>query len=104
MTEQVKRSSKTGQNIIIGLVILLAIVHQDFWFWDSNTQVLGFMPIGLAYHAFYSLLAAALWVLAIKIAWPHDLERLAEDTPAANQTKDGTDIHEADSSDGVGEV
>ena len=34
----------------------------------------GFMPIGLFYHACYSLVAATLcWFFAIKFAWPKEL-------------------------------
>ncbi|MGB6045566.1 MAG: DUF3311 domain-containing protein [Pirellulales bacterium] len=73
-------SSSGGRNLIIILVVVMAILHQDFWFWDDATLVFGFMPIGLAYHAFYSIAAACLWALAIKIAWPHHLEALAEET------------------------
>jgi len=104
MDKPIKRSSTTGRNIIILLAILLGILHQDFWFWDSDTMVMGFMPIGLAYHALYSIMAAALWALAIKIAWPYDLERLAEDTPSANKPKEGFDAEEAEDADGVGEM
>ena len=75
------KSSKGGRNLIILLAIVLAVIHQDFWFWDDNSLVLGFMPIGLAYHAMYSIVAACLWGLAIKIAWPHELEALAAESP-----------------------
>ena len=73
-------SSTVGRNLIFVLAITLAVLHQDFWFWDSQTLVFGFMPIGLAYHAMYSIAAACLWALAIKIAWPHHLEAFAEET------------------------
>jgi hypothetical protein len=73
-------SSTAGRNLIIILAVGLAILHQDFWLWDNPTLIFGFMPIGLAYHAMYSIAAACLWALAIKIAWPHHLEALAEET------------------------
>jgi hypothetical protein len=69
------------------LAFVLLLLHQDFWWWDDSTLVFGFMPTGLAYHALYSILAASLWALAIKFAWPHHLEALAEadseESPAA---------------------
>ena len=34
-------------------VLVLALLHQDFWLWDDATLVAGFLPIGLAYHAAY---------------------------------------------------
>ena len=71
--------------ILIFLVVMLAILHQDVWWWDDPTLVFGFMPIGLAYHALYSVLAACVWALAVKFAWPTHLESYAEggeDAPA----------------------
>lgn len=63
------------------LALVLLILHQDFWFWEDSSLVFGFLPKGLAYHALYSILAASLWIAAIKFAWPHHLEALAEDEP-----------------------
>ena len=73
--------------ILIFLVVMLAILHQDVWWWDDPTLVFGFMPIGLAYHALYSVLASCVWALAVKFAWPVELERFAEgedDVPAGS--------------------
>ncbi len=40
------------KRVTIGLLVLLAVLHQDFWWWDDgHTLVFGFMPVGLAYHA-----------------------------------------------------
>lgn len=60
-------------------VVAVYALHQDVWFWRSARPLLfGFLPIGLAYHAAYSLLAAALmWLLAAH-AWPDRLEEEAE--------------------------
>ena len=80
-TNQASQQSKFGRNVIIVLAIAMAILHQDFWWWDGDVLVFGFLPIGLAYHAAYSVLAACLWALAIKIAWPHHMEAMAEETP-----------------------
>ena len=52
------------------LVILLAILHQDFWLWNNTRLVFGFMPVGLAYHALYSVVAALIWAFAVRYAWP----------------------------------
>lgn len=83
---EAKTSSKAGRNLIILLAIVLGVLHQDMWLWDSDTLVLGFIPIGLAYHALYSIIAAGLWILAIKLAWPHDLEAMAAE-PAGGGSK-----------------
>jgi len=61
------------------LFLLMLILHQDSWAWDDQTLVRGFMPIGLAYHAAFSIGCAILGALAIKYVWPHDLEKLAEE-------------------------
>ena len=59
-------------------LILLGVLHQDFWYWHDTTLVFGFLPVGLAYHAVYSLAAAFLWYLALTYAWPSDVEAFAE--------------------------
>ena len=66
------------KNFVYALVILLAIIHQDLWWWNDKTLVFGFMPKGLFYHALFSCMAAAVWALAIKWAWPSDIEAWAE--------------------------
>ena len=67
------------KKVIYGLAILLGILHQDFWNWDSHALVFGFMPVGLAYHAGFSVAAAILWTCAIKFAWPTELEAWADE-------------------------
>jgi hypothetical protein len=64
---------------IYSLVLILAILHQDFWLWDSTKLLLGFLPIGLAYHILYSILAALLWIVAIRFAWPKQIENWASE-------------------------
>ena len=57
------------------LVVAVYLLHQDFWNWRTIAPlVLGFLPIGLAYHVGYSLLAAGLMAVLVKFAWPKDLE------------------------------
>lgn len=69
------------KNVVWGLVVLLIILHQDVWFWDDGTLLFGFLPIGLAYHAGLSVAAAVTWFLAVKFAWPTELD---EDETAAS--------------------
>ena len=53
--------------------------HQDIWFWrTARPLVFGFLPVGLAYHAFFSCLAALLMWLLVSQAWPTELEEQAE--------------------------
>ncbi len=69
------------RGLVYGLIVLLAVLHQDFWWWDdSDTLVFGFVPVGLAYHAVLSMAAALLWALAVKFCWPAGVD--VEDTPA----------------------
>jgi hypothetical protein len=56
------------------IVVVVILLHQDIWFWKDNTLVLGFLPIGLAYHIFYSCLAALTMWLLVRLAWPTHLE------------------------------
>jgi len=55
------------------MIVVLAVLHQDFWNFDNHTLVFGFMPLGLAYHAGYTICAVILWSLIIKFAWPQNL-------------------------------
>ena len=64
---------------IWGAVLVLAVLHQDFWLWDDATLVFGFMPVGLAYHAGFSLAAGVLWLVVAKTAWPFPEDELVED-------------------------
>ena len=67
------RVSKMNRYIILGLVLVLIVLHQDFWFWTDDRRVWGFLPIGLFYHACLSVGATLVWLLATKIAWPTEL-------------------------------
>jgi len=60
--------------VVIGLVLLLAILHQDFWWWDDRSIVLGFLPISLAWHVGISLGAGFVWWLAVTFSWPAELD------------------------------
>jgi len=76
--------------IVYGMVVLLAIVHQDFWWWDRiDPLVFGFIPIGLAYHAGVSIAAGVLWALAVKYCWPANLQDEDEAAPGGRSTSGG---------------
>ena len=60
---------------------LLFLLHHDFWWWGDRSIVLGFLPIGLAWHVGFSIAASLLWVAAIKYAWPTEIEAWAEEKP-----------------------
>ena len=69
---------KAGKVFLLSLLILAVyLLHQDFWNWKKTEPVvLGFLPIGLAYHAAYSVLAAVLMAVLVKFAWPKHLENI----------------------------
>ena len=56
-------------------VVLLYVLHQDFWFWrDAQPLVFGFLPIGLFYHAAFTVgCSGVLWLL-VTLVWPGHLE------------------------------
>ena len=66
--------------VVALLAILLGLLHHDGWYWDDPALVFGFMPVGLAYHALFSILAASLWAYAVCCAWPKDLEDISPGT------------------------
>ena len=68
-----------SRSLVYALVVLLFILHQDFWLWENGYLVLDFLPIGLAYHGGFSIASALVWYLVLKYAWPKDLE---EDQPS----------------------
>jgi hypothetical protein len=56
-------------------IAALYVLHQDVWFWrTARPLVFGFLPVGLAYHAAYCLLAAVLMWWLTRVAWPEHLE------------------------------
>lgn len=58
----------------------LYVLHQDFWFWRTATPlVFGFIPLGLFYHACYTLATAFALLLLVKHAWPSELEEARGD-------------------------
>lgn len=59
------------------MVVAVYVLHQDFWNWRAaEPLVFDFLPIGLAYHAGYSILAAVMMAILVKAAWPKHLEKI----------------------------
>ena len=79
--------SSSGRSLVWLLFVILFFAHQDFWWWDDSSMVLGFLPVGLAYHALFSIGCALLGWLAISKAWPTELEAFADE-------KEETDLSE----------
>lgn len=64
--------------ILTLVVTAVVLLHQDFWLWCDSRLVLGFVPVGLAYHLVYSILAALTIAVLVRYAWPHQLEVVEE--------------------------
>lgn len=62
------------KHLVVVLMALLAILHQDFWWWDDRTVLFGFLPIGLAWHGGLSLAASLVWWAVVVYCWPEGLE------------------------------
>jgi hypothetical protein len=68
--------------LLFFLIAAVYVAHQDFWNWKaSGPMVFGFLPVGLAYQAGYSVLCAILMAVLVKLAWPKNLE--TEEAPPA---------------------
>lgn len=67
---------RTAKTLLITILILVVyLLHQDSWNWTkAEPFVFGFLPIGLAYHAGYSIVAAVLMAILVKLSWPKHLE------------------------------
>lgn len=75
---------------VYALFLLLVVLHQDFWWWDTyEPLILGFIPIGLAWHAGISICAAIVGWLGVKYCWPEgvdDDDDATAVTPSASPT------------------
>jgi hypothetical protein len=61
-------------------LVLLAFfaLHQDIWFWRSaQPLVFGVLPVGLAWHAGYTLAVSLVMAILVRRAWPAPLEDAA---------------------------
>jgi hypothetical protein len=61
--------------LLVLAVLALYVLHQDVWFWrQARPLVFGAVPIGLFYHACFSVAAALVMALLVRFAWPRQLE------------------------------
>ena len=78
--------------LLLIIVGALYVLHQDFWFWRAaRPLVLGFIPIGLFYHACYAVATAAVMVLLVRQAWPSHLEEGGDEGGGDEATGRGGD-------------
>ena len=71
---------------MILVTALVYALHQDVWFWRSaRPLVLGFLPIGLFYHAAYTIaICGLMWVL-VRAHWPSHLEDAHAEPPSGSR-------------------
>ncbi len=63
------------RTLLVLAVAALYVLHQDVWLWrTARPLVFGFVPIGLFYHACFSVAASLLMWLLVTHAWPSHLE------------------------------
>ena len=66
--------------LLVLAVLALYVLHQDVWFWrTARPLVFGFLPVGLAYHAMFSIAAAVVMWLLVRYAWPSHREAAERD-------------------------
>ena len=63
------------------LVIVVLGLHQDLWNWTNRTLIFGILPMGLAYHALYCVIASVTMFLLVTFAWPQHLEDSVAELP-----------------------
>jgi len=71
--------------LLVLLVLIVILLHQDFWLWTNKTLVFGFLPIGLAYHMSYSILASLTVAVLVRFAWPSHLEQFDTDDSSTSE-------------------
>jgi purine-cytosine permease-like protein len=52
------------------LLGLLVVLHQDYWQWNDSSLVFNVLPVGLAWHAGISVMAAVVWFMLVTFCWP----------------------------------
>ncbi len=63
--------------VVYGLLALLYVLHTDVWYWDDPRMLLG-VPIGFTYHVLWTIVVTGAFWLAVRYAWPEELETAAE--------------------------
>ncbi|MGO8698306.1 MAG: hypothetical protein ACLQVY_11380 [Limisphaerales bacterium] len=63
------------KTLVFLLILAVYVAHQDLWNWrKSDPMIFGFLPVGLAYQAAYSIACAVLMAILVKTVWPKHLE------------------------------
>ena len=79
---------KPSKIFAAGLILILIVVHQDFWNWGVTERTIGGLPQGFVFQIGLSIAAAFIWLIVTMIAWPKD--EWAE-TENSNESQSRTD-------------
>ncbi|HEX6624541.1 MAG TPA: hypothetical protein VF064_12580 [Pyrinomonadaceae bacterium] len=75
--------------LLVLAVATLYVLHQDVWNWRvarvNGYMPLGAVPLGLFYHACFSVAASLVMWLLVKFAWPSHLEQEVEGQASADE-------------------
>lgn len=59
-------------------LVIFYVLHQDWWLWrEPRPLVFGVLPIGLFYHAAYTVAVSILLAALVRVFWPRHLESSA---------------------------
>ncbi|MCX8155361.1 MAG: DUF3311 domain-containing protein [Verrucomicrobiae bacterium] len=78
------------KKLLLGaFLVVVYLLHQDFWNWRKiEPLIFGFLPIGLAYHAGYSILASITMAVLVKFAWPAELDKTEAQLPESREGRE----------------
>ena len=63
--------------LVYGALALLFMLHTDVWLWNDGRFVFG-LPVGLTYHLLWTAAVVVVLWLAVRYAWPEELEEELE--------------------------
>ena len=63
-----------SRSVVVAIFLILFVLHQDVWYKDNASLVAGVVPIGLAYHMAFTVVAALFWLTVVRKAWPYGQE------------------------------
>jgi hypothetical protein len=74
------------RGIVFALIGALYLLHNDVWAWRDSRLLLG-LPVGLTYHVLYCLAVVAVMALALRWAWPAELEPDEDSAPGEGRAR-----------------
>ena len=91
--------TKTSKLFAAALILIMVVVHQDFWNWGVTERTFGGLPRGFAFQVGLSAAAALMWWIVTLVAWPKDefaeTESNDDSQSKVDQAKTSTEHSEA---------